>query len=133
MSCWWSWLREATSDEFGQGDIAYGAIGALTGAAIGALIFLCVMSAIAYSKCIPLVTKQVVVNCTFDPLPIGQAAGLIFGAFSALIGALAGYMAMTRRPPRPIQQPVTSTVTTTETVTQPAEVEVATIGPARKR
>ena len=43
-----------------------------------------------------------VIPCNFDPLPIGQSAGLIFGAFGALIGALAGYMAATRKQ-RPAQ------------------------------
>ena len=88
-----SWLREAISDEQGLADMAYVAIGALTGAAIGALIFICAMAGIAYASC--------KVNCAFDPLPIGQAAGLIFGAFGALIGALAGYMAATRKGSRP--------------------------------
>lgn len=95
-----NWLREAISDERGFADIAYVAIGALTGAAIGALGFICVMSAIAYFRCVPLVTPQVVVNCTYDPLPTGQSAGLIFTAFAALIGSLCGYMVATRKQSR---------------------------------
>jgi hypothetical protein len=127
-----SWLSEAMTDETGQGDIAYGAIGALTGAAIGALIFIAVMSAISYFRCIPLVKPDVVVNCTFDPLPMGQAAGLVFAAFATLIGSLAGYMVATRkqRPPQAPPPPVTSTVTTTATTVQPAPAEAATdLGP----
>ncbi len=135
-----NWLRESVSDESGQADIAYLAIAALTGAAIGSLVFICTMAAIAYFRCVPLVTPGVVVNCTFDPLPMGQAAGLIFGAFGALIGSLAGYMMATRKQPRPMvaAPPSTSTVTTTETTTQPAPAEAATdetalIGKARRR
>lgn len=104
-----SWLRQAISDEAGLADMAYIAIGALTVAAIVALAFIFAMSAISYSKCMPVTTVQTqakdssdsksvaIVPCNFDPLPIGQAAGLIFGAFGALIGSLAGYMAATKR------------------------------------
>lgn len=101
------WLREAVSDEAGLADMAYIAIGALTVAAICALVFIFGMSAVSYYHCQPVMTVAKgdggaiqVVPCTFDPLPIGQAAGLIFGAFGALIGALAGYMAATRRNPK---------------------------------
>lgn len=100
MTCW-HWLREAISDENGQADIAYVAIGVLTFSAVGALGFISLMAAIAYFQCTPLVKADVVVNCYFDPLPMGQATGLIFGAFGALIGALAGYMAATRKPRPP--------------------------------
>ena len=101
------WLREAISDENHLADMAYIVIGALACSAIFALAFIFVMSAIDYAKCDPTVlistgTEGVrhVVPCRFDPLPVGQAAGLIFGAFGALIGALAGYMAATRRKDR---------------------------------
>jgi ribose/xylose/arabinose/galactoside ABC-type transport system permease subunit len=104
------WLREAISDETGQADISYVAIASLTGAAIGSLTFISVMAAVAYFRCIPLIKPDVVVNCSFDPLPMGQAAGLIFTAFAALIGALSGYMVATRKPrqptpPAPPEQP----------------------------
>ena len=96
------WLREAISDTGGLADMAYISIGALTVAAIFALVFIFGMSAIDYYHCAPTVTvgsqdSRHIVPCRFDPLPVGQAAGLIFGAFGALIGALAGYMAATRR------------------------------------
>lgn len=97
MICW-KWVRESISDENGQADIAYVAIAALTTGALGSLAFISFMAAVAYFQCTPLVKPDVVVNCTFDPLPMGQAAGLIFGAFGALIGALAGYMVATRTP-----------------------------------
>lgn len=100
-----SWLREAISDEQGLADMAYVAIGVLTTAACFALTFICAMSALSYHQCKPVLTVATapqsvtsVVPCTFDPLPVGQAAGLIFGAFATLIGALAGYMAATRKP-----------------------------------
>lgn len=103
-----SWLREAISDEQGLADMAYIAIGVLTTAACFALTFICVMSAISYHLCGPITTavnstgQQVTTQttCAFDPLPVGQSAGLIFGAFATLIGALAGYMAATRKGPR---------------------------------
>lgn len=97
-------MREAISDREGIADMAYIAIGALTVSAIVALAFIFGMSAWDYAHCDPITTISKgdtsvasVVPCRFDPLPIGQAAGLIFGAFGALIGALAGYMAATRR------------------------------------
>ena len=103
------WLREAISDEKGLADMAYIVIGALAVGALMALGYIFVMATISFVQCHPSTTIGKgdagvisVVSCAFDPLPIGQAAGLIFGAFGALIGALAGYMAATRRrdPPR---------------------------------
>ncbi len=115
------WLREAISDAEGLADMAYIVIGALAVSAIFALVFIFSMSAIDYRNCQPTITISTATNgtegmdvsaasasdsrhiapCRFDPLPVGQAAGLIFGAFGALIGALAGYMAATRRKDKP--------------------------------
>ena len=97
-----NWLREAVSDDQGLADMAYVAIGALTVAAIVTLGFVCVMAMISYHTCMPDITigpdsERHIKNCAFDPLPVGQAAGLVFGAFAALIGSLAGYMAATKR------------------------------------
>lgn len=99
-----SWIREAISDHEGQPDIAYVVIGMLAVAAIVSLFFIMAMSVYDYSTCMPQTTLTKgpegltsVVPCRFDPLPIGQAAGLIFGAFGVLITGLAGYMAATRR------------------------------------
>ena len=97
-----AWLREAISDDSGLADMAYIAIGALTVSAIATLAFVCIMAAISYFECNPEIHADAqgiknVKSCIFDPLPVGQAAGLIFGAFAALIGSLAGYMAATRR------------------------------------
>jgi hypothetical protein len=69
------------------------------------------MSAVDYTHCQPITTVSkgidaatavIPTNCKFDPLPIGQAAGLIFGAFGVLIGALATYMGQTRKQPKPV-------------------------------
>ena len=97
-------IREAISDEHGVADIAYITIGALAVTAIFSLIFIFGMALVDYMSCTPITTiskggqdTTSVIPCRFDPLPLGQAAGLIFGAFGALIGALAGYMAATRR------------------------------------
>ena len=95
------WLREAISDVDGLADMAYLAIGSLTVSAICSLIYIMVMATVSYIRCTHIVdvgqNTRASIACTFDPLPVGQAAGLIFGAFAALIGALAGYMAATRR------------------------------------
>lgn len=100
------WLREACSDSDKQVDMAYIVIGGLAVSAICALAFIFTMSAVDYMSCQPQIVisngdqnTRMITPCKFDPLPVGQAAGLIFGAFSALIGALAGYMAATRRQP----------------------------------
>lgn len=102
-----SWFKQAISDETGQVDMAYLVIGQLSIAAIASLAFVGIMSFISYTRCTRIVDvgkgKELVraaVPCVFDPLPFGQAAGLIFAAFAALIGAFAGYMAATRRRPR---------------------------------
>ena len=136
------WVREAISDELGQADMAYVAIGVLTCAAIGALTFIFAMSAISYYNCKPITTVSKgdqsvtsVIPCNFDPLPVGQSAGLIFGAFGALIGALAGYMAATRKQ-RPAQQgDQTIIARTVQQVTQPqpaSDKPAVAIGPAKK-
>jgi hypothetical protein len=137
MGCW-KWVREAISDEAGMADIAYIAIGALTTGALGSLAFISLMSAIAYFQCTPLVKPDVVVNCIYDPLPMGQAAGLIFGAFGALIASLAGYMVATRTP-RAKAPDQTVIAPAAQVVHQVAPAEAATdvgptvIGKARKR
>jgi hypothetical protein len=63
------------------------------------------MSAIDYRACAPVLTisnstdaaTRNIVPCRYDPLPMGQAIGLVFAGFASLLGALAGYMAATRR------------------------------------
>lgn len=137
-----SLLRQAVSDSDGQGDMAYLAIGALTITAILTLVFVCWMAYSDYHNCTPqtLISKGAdavtsVVPCRFDPLPLGQAAGLIFGAFSALIASLAGYMAATRKAPRagPPQVNVDAPGATFATNVAPSpEPEAASFGRAAK-
>lgn len=95
------WLREAVSDQDGLADMAYIVIGALAVSAICSLAFILAMATVSYIRCTHIVDVgegvRAAISCVFDPLPVGQSAGLIFGAFGALIGALAGYMAATRR------------------------------------
>jgi hypothetical protein len=119
------WLHQALSDDSGQGDIAYGAIGLLTLAAVASLTFLFAMSAMAYFRCIPLVKADVVVNCIYDPLPAAQGTALIFGAFATLIGALVGYMAVTRKQ-RPQQGDQTVIARNIGQVGQPPLTDVMT-------
>lgn len=125
------WLQQAMSDDTGQGDIAYGAIGVLTLAAVLSLAFLFTMSAIAYFRCVPLVTAAVVVNCTYDPLPAAQGTALIFGAFATLIAALVGYMAATRKQ-RPAQGDQNVFARNIGQVGQPQPAEAATDDDALK-
>jgi hypothetical protein len=132
MTCW-KWVRESISDESGQADIAYIAIAALTGGALGALGFVCAMSAWAFWTCIPLVKPDVVVNCTYDPLPLGQSAGLIFAAFATLIGSLCGYMLATRKPRSAPDQNVFAKNAQVNQVSAPDAEPVAIIGKAAKR
>ena len=95
------WLKQAISDENNQVDMAYIVIGILATSAVAALSYVLVMATISYLRCTKIVDVgqgiKAALNCVFDPLPIGQSAGLIFTAFAALIGAFAGYMAATRR------------------------------------
>lgn len=126
-------VREAMSDEGGQGDMAYIAIGLLTVAAVLSLAFIFSMSAVSYHKCEPITTVSKgdqsttsVIPCNFDPLPVGQAAGLIFGAFAALIGSLAGYMAATRKQSQRMQTINTTGATVVSQVQPPAPAEAAT-------
>ena len=120
------WLREACSDSDRQVDMAYIVIGSLAVSAIVALAFIFAMSAIDYAHCQPTISlsntpddqTRHIVPCRFDPLPVGQASGLIFGAFSALIGALAGYMAATRRTPRTTETTATVTATSKKSTTK---------------
>ena len=82
------WLREAVSDENGQGDIAYAGVGAIIIMFVAVTVFECVMVVIAYARSVP-----------FDPLPIAQAFSLITGAvFSTGLAGLTAYMLATRKP-----------------------------------
>ena len=122
-------LRVHQDSLYGLADMAYIAIGALTVSAIAALAYILVMATVSYTRCTHIVDvgegTRAAIACTFDPLPVGQAAGLIFGAFAALIGALAGYMAATRRATSAIR---TDTRSATQVIETP--VPVAPVAPA---
>ncbi len=79
-------LRLALSDETGTPDIAYVVVALLACAAVASITFLAVMS---------------VVRVGYDPLPLGQAVGLVFGGFATLLASLSAYMAATRRNNKP--------------------------------
>lgn len=99
-----SWLREAISDENGIADAAYISIIWALVAVIGTVSFLCGMSAVSYYRCYQIADVgqgvRAQVPCVYDPQPLGVAIGAVLAAFAGLIGALAGYMAATRRPAR---------------------------------
>jgi len=99
-----NWARQAVSDERGQVDVAYVSIMLLVIMACLSVTFILVMSVVSYVQCAPITTitqggdkMTSVVPCNYDPLPTGQAVGLIFGAFATIIGALGVYMGLTRR------------------------------------
>lgn len=102
-------VREALSDSDGLVDIAYVMVAAVGLTAVAVAVFLCTMSVIDYHNCAPTLTistgadtdSRHVVPCRYDPTPLGTAIGYVFTAFAALLGALAGYMAATRRQPKP--------------------------------
>lgn len=95
-------FQSALRDENGQGDIAYISMGALGLAVLGPILVMTWLDAYVVMKCEP---KQIVlkdsvtlVECKYDPQPLGTAIGLACGGFGVLLGALAGYMAATRKP-----------------------------------
>lgn len=117
-----TWLREAISDEGNHADMAYVSIGGLILVMIGTVLFLCTMSAIAYSRCTKIVDvgtpkapQRAAVPCDYDPNPLGIAIAACLGAFGSPIGALALYMGQTRR--REAKAEVTTTAEATVTTT----------------
>ena len=122
-----TWLREAISDEGGLADIAYISIAWLVAVMAGSVLFLCVMSAVSYTRCTEIVEVgqgvRSAIPCKYDPNPLGLAIAACLGAFGSPIGALALYMAQTRRnpqAPKPGTTVATATVTTTPPVEEPA-------------
>lgn len=96
-----TWLREAISDEHGQGDAAYISILSIAVTLVGTVVFLCMMSVVSYARCTHVVDvsygKILATSCQFDPQPLALGIAAAIGAFGAPIIALAGYMAATRR------------------------------------
>lgn len=104
--CAWKWPREAISDSDGVADVAYVSLFVLIGSMVAVTLFLCGMDAVSYFRCVPLIKSDVIVNCTYNPLPLGQALGLVYGAgFSTGLGGLTAYMVATRKQPRPHDAP----------------------------
>ena len=110
-------------DSEGSYDIAYISIAGLVLVLIGTVVFLCTMSAIAYARC-DVITDvgqgiRAAIACPYDPNPLGLAIAACLGAFGSPIGALALYMAQTRRQNNmtkttSIATPTTATVVTEE-------------------
>lgn len=115
-----NWIREAVTDENGVTDVAYVSIIWILAVALGAVTAIVCVAVVSYFRCYAVADVgggiRAQVPCTFDPQPVGIAVGAVFGGFATALGALAGYMAATRRrePPRP----VTTTTTTTDNLTQ---------------
>ena len=93
------WIRESISDEHGVADVAYVSLFIIVFAVLGAIAFVCLMSAVSFCMCheLPMTTPPTL--CRFDPQPLGIAVGAICTGFATALGALAAYMAATR-PPR---------------------------------
>lgn len=115
-----TWLREAISDNDGLADIAYISIAWLVAIMVLSITFLCAMSAVSYLRCTEIVDVgqgvRSAVPCKYDPQPLGTSIAACLAAFGSPIGALALYMAQTRRqpaPPRPGTTVAQATVTTT--------------------
>jgi hypothetical protein len=104
-----NWLREASSDENGVADAAFVSILGIAATLTGTVLFLCIMSAVSYARCIQIDGSRpsgvLTAPCVFDPQPLALGIAAAIGAFAAPIGALAGYMAATKRPPRPAPPP----------------------------
>jgi hypothetical protein len=132
-------MREAVSDSDGLCDMAYLSIAGLILIMVGSVVFLCTMSAVAYSRCTLIVDVgqgvRSAVPCTYDPNPLGLAIAACLGAFGSPIGALALYMGQTRRAVNPgrVPPPAATTVTATATMTPTAPEEDGNVKPGRGR
>src|SRR6266852_1745429 len=96
-----TWLREAISDENNLADAAYISILSIAALLVSVVAFLCAMSVVSYFRCVHIADasygKIVTTPCVFEPQPLALGIAAAIGAFGAPIGALAGYMAATRR------------------------------------
>lgn len=109
-----NWLRESISDENGVGDAAFVSIVTIAWTLCATVIFICTMSAVSYSRCVQIdATKEhgvLTAPCVFEPQPLALGIAAAIAAFAGPIGALAGYMAATRRQPRAVPAPIIGTV-----------------------
>jgi len=99
-----NWIKSTLTDDGGRYDVAYVSLFYIMGAVVGAIAVMCTVSTAAYFRCQVFTVNGVIVNCTFDPQPLGIAIGAACGGFATALGALAGYMLATR-PPRPAAPP----------------------------
>lgn len=81
-------FREAIVDQDGAVDVSYLALFWVMVSVLGAITFICAMSAWAFLRCHA--------NCVFDAQGIGIAVAAICGGFATAIGGLAAYMAATK-------------------------------------
>jgi hypothetical protein len=108
------------TDSDGNWDVAYVSLFGVMMATVGPIAVMTIMGVVAHLRCVPheviaKASEQVtVVACVYDPQPLGVAIGAAAGGFGVALGALAAYMAMTRRP-TPSTIKTESSVTTTQT------------------
>ncbi len=102
-----NWIRSTLTDDDGRYDVAFVSLFCVMGAVVNTIVTMCVVSTFAYLRCRSFEVNGVIVNCTYDPQPLGIAIGAVCGGFATALGALAGYMLATRppRPAAPQQQP----------------------------
>ena len=110
-----NWITSTLTDDTGRYDVAYVSLFYIMFAVVGAIIVMCIVSTSAYFRCQVFTVNGVIVNCTYDPQPLGIAIGAACGGFATALGALAGYMLATRGPR-------TSSVTTVEKSASKTEV-----------
>jgi hypothetical protein len=79
-----SFFREAVVDANGQVDVANLGFYWVTVHVLGAIVFVCAMSAWSFARC--------EAHCTFDPQPLGVAVVAILGGYATTLAALGTYM-----------------------------------------
>lgn len=118
-----NWIASSLQDEYGRYDVAYVSLFGVMGGVLGSIIVMTAMSVVSYLRCDTIVRETVLINCVYNPEPLGTAIGYVCTGFGVALGALAGYMAATRptRPAAPPQQPSPITIQTSQ---QPAVQQV---------
>jgi len=125
-----NWIKSTLIDDNGRYDVAYVSLFGIMAAVLSSVVVMCTVSTMAYFRCQVFTVNGVIVNCTYDPQPLGTAIGFACGGFATALGALAGYM-MATRPPRPAappQQPSAVTIMQAPVApvapTEPVQVDV---------
>lgn len=91
------WITSCLTDDKGNFDVAYVSLFVVMFAVLAAILIMCVMSVVSFLRCQPVVRETMaLVQCVYDPQPLGIAVGAVCGGFSTALGALAGYMLATR-------------------------------------